>query len=129
PAAAGEFALASRYSDQMGCVVLVGTNLVQSFFCPTYPTRKTPLAFWDRAGFVDESWAAKWFKYVPPETWKNGDLAKQLLSVDPVRAQTACDELESARLEIKMRYLCEFWASAVTREFEQLRVTSLAHVT
>ncbi|PYS33044.1 MAG: hypothetical protein DMF75_10565, partial [Acidobacteria bacterium] len=84
PAAQAAIELAIEHPDQIGGVVLVGTNLVQSFFSPKDPTRKTPLAFSDRGGFVDESWAAKWFKYVTPETWKNGDLAKQLLSVDPV---------------------------------------------
>ena len=128
PAAQAAIELAIEHPDQIGGVVLVGTNLVQSFFSPKDPTRKTPLAFSDRGGFVDESWAAKWFKYVTPETWKNGDLAKQLLSVDPVRAQTAWDELESAPLEIKVRYLCEFWASDVTRDFDKLKVPVLALV-
>jgi len=126
PGAQAAIELAIEHSDQIGGVVLVGTNLVQSFFSPKDPTRKTPLALSDRAGFVDESWAAKWFKYVTPETWKNGDLAKQLLSVDPARAQTAWDELESALLEIKVRYLCEFWASDVTRDFDKLKVPVLA---
>jgi len=120
--------LAIEHPDQIGGIVLVGTNLVQAFFSPKDPTRKTALAFSDRAGFVDESWAAKWFKYVTPETWKNGDLAKQLLSVDPARALTAWDELESAPLEIKVRYLCEFWASDVTRDFDKLKVPVLALV-
>ncbi len=128
PGAQAAIELAIEHPDQIGGVVLVGTNLVQSFFSPKDPTRKTPLAFSDRAGFVDESWAAKWFKYVTPETWKNGDLAKQLLSVDPARALTAWDELESAPLEIKVRYLCEFWASDVTRDFDKLRVPVLALV-
>ena len=128
PAAQAAIELAIEHPDQIGGVVLVGTNLVQSFFSPKDPTRKTPLAFSDRGGFVDESWAAKWFKYVTPETWKNGDLAKQLLSVDPARALTAWDELESAPLEIKVRYLCEFWASDVTRDFDKLRVPVLALV-
>lgn len=128
PAAQAAIELAIEHPDQIRGVVLVGTNLVQSFFSPKDPTRKTPLAFSDRAGFVDESWAAKWFKYVTPETWKNGDLAMQLLSVDPARALTAWDELESAPLEIKVRYLCEFWASDVTRGFDKLKVPVLALV-
>ena len=126
PAAQAAIELAIAHPDQVGGVVLVGTNLVQSFFSPKDPTRKTPIAFSDRAGFIDESWAAKWFKYVTPETWKNGDLGKQLLSVDPERAQAAWDELESAPLEVKVRYLCEFWTSDVTRGFDQLNVPLLA---
>ena len=128
PAAQAAIELAIDHPDQIGGVVLVGTNLVQFFSAPKDPTRKTPIAFADRGGFVDESWAAKWFKYVTPETWKNGDLGKQLLSVDPARAQTAWDELESAPLEVKIRYLCEFWASDVTRRFDRLKVPVVAIV-
>ncbi|PYS75307.1 MAG: hypothetical protein DMF73_01055 [Acidobacteria bacterium] len=128
PAAQAAIELASEHPAQIGGVVLVGTNLVQFFSAPKDPTRKTPIAYSDRGGFVDESWAAKWFKYVTPETWKNGDLRPQLLSIDPARAQTAWDELEAAPLEVKVRYLCEFWASDVTRGFDKLQVPILALV-
>ena len=128
PAAQAAIELASEQPAQIGGVVLVGTNLVQFFAAPKDPTRKTPIAYSDRGPFVDESWVAKWFKYVTPETWKNGDLRAQLLSVDPARAQTAWDELEAAPLEIKIRYLCEFWASDVTQRFDKLQVPVLALV-
>jgi len=126
PAAQAAIELASEHPAEIGGVVLVGTNLLQFFASPKDPTRRTPIAYSDRAAFVDESWVAKWFKYVTPETWKNGDLRPQLLSVDPARAQTAWDELESAPLEIKIRYLCEFWASDVTQTFGKLQVPVLA---
>jgi len=128
PAAQAAMELAIEHPDQIGGVVLVATNLVQFFSAPKDPTRKTPIAYSDRGGFVEESWAAKWFKYVTPETWKNGDLRPQLLSADPARAKTAWDELESAPLEVKIRYLCEFWASDVTRGFDRLQVPVLALV-
>ena len=128
PAAQAAIELASEYPAQIGGVVLVGTNLLQFFAAPKDPTRKTPIAFPDRRVLVDESWAAKWFKYVTPETWKNGDLRQQLLSADPVRAQMAWDELEAAPLEVKIRYLCEFWASDVTQGFDKLQVPVLALV-
>lgn len=128
PAAQAAMELASEHPEQIGGVVLVGTNLVQFLASPKDPARRTPIAYSDRGGFVDESWVGKWFKYVTPETWKNGDLRPQLLSVDAARAQTAWDELESAPLEIKIRYLCEFWASDVTRSFDKLQVPVLALV-
>jgi pimeloyl-ACP methyl ester carboxylesterase len=128
PAAQAAIELASAHPAQIGGVVLVGTNLVQFFASPKDPTRKTPIAYSDRGAFVDESWAAKWFKYVTPETWKNGDLRPQLLSTDPARAQRAWDELEGAPLEIKIRYLLEFWASDVTQGFDKLQVPILALV-
>ncbi|HXI23889.1 MAG TPA: alpha/beta hydrolase [Pyrinomonadaceae bacterium] len=128
PAAQAAIELAIEHPEQIGGVVLAGTNLVQFFAAPTDPTRKTPIAYSDRGAFVDESWAGKWFKFVTPETWKNGDLRQQLLSVDATRAQTAWDELEAAPLEVKIRYLCEFWASDVTQGFAKLRVPILALV-
>jgi pimeloyl-ACP methyl ester carboxylesterase len=128
PAAQAAIELAAEHPAQIGGVVLVGTNLVQYFASPKDPTRKTPIAYSDRGAFVDESWAAKWFKYVTPETWKNGDLRPQLLSTDPARAQRSWDELESAPLEVKIRYLCEFWASDVTQSFGKLQVPVLALV-
>ena len=51
-----------------------------------------------------------------------------LLSIEPSRAQLAWDELEAAPIEIKIRYLCEFWASDVTRGFDRLQVPVLALV-
>src|SRR5215510_14165394 len=128
PAAQAAMELASEHTAEIGGLVLVGTNLVQFFASPKDPARKTPIAYSDRAGFVDESWVGKWFKYVTPDTWKNGDLRPQLLSLDPARAQTAWDELESASLEVKIRYLCEFWASDVTQSFAKLQVPVLALV-
>jgi pimeloyl-ACP methyl ester carboxylesterase len=128
PAAQAAIELASEHPAEIGGVVLVGTNLVQFFASPKDPARRNPIAYADRGGFVDESWVAKWFKYVTPETWKNGDLGVQLLSADPTRAQTAWDELEQTPLEIKIRYLCEFWASDVTRSFAKLKVPVLALV-
>jgi pimeloyl-ACP methyl ester carboxylesterase len=128
PAAQAAIELACEHPAEIGGVILVGTNLVQFFASPKDPARRTPIAYSDRGGFVDESWVAKWFKYVTPETWKNGDLRPQLLSVDATQAQTAWDELESAPLEVKIRYLCEFWASDVTQSFARLRVPILALV-
>jgi pimeloyl-ACP methyl ester carboxylesterase len=128
PGAQAAIELAIEHPDQIGGVVLVGTNLVQFFPSPRDPSRRTPIAFADRGAFVDESWAEKWFRYVTPETWKNGDLGKQLLSTDPSRAQTAWDELEAAPVEIKIRYLLEFWASDVTRGFNKLKIPVLALV-
>ncbi|HKR61188.1 MAG TPA: alpha/beta hydrolase [Pyrinomonadaceae bacterium] len=128
PAAQAAIELALDHPDQIGGVILVGTNLVQFFPAPKDPTRKIPIAFADRAVLVDDGWAAQWFKFVTPETWKNGDLQRQLLSVEPARAQTAWDELEAVPVEIKIRYLLEFWASDVTRGFERLKIPVLALV-
>jgi hypothetical protein len=51
-----------------------------------------------------------------------------MLSSEPARANQAWQELEAAPLEVKIRYLCEFWASDVTRGFDRLDVPVLALV-
>src|SRR5215813_8489607 len=128
PAAQAAIELALEHPDKVGGVILVGTNLVQFFPAPKDPTRKSPIAFPDRVVSVDQGWAARWFKYVTPETWRSGDLPPQMLSNDPARAQKAWEELEAAPLQIKIRYLCEFWASDVTRSFDKLQVPVMALV-
>jgi pimeloyl-ACP methyl ester carboxylesterase len=126
PAAQAAIELAIEHPEQIGGVVLVATNLVQFFPSPKDPTRKTPMSYEERVESVDAGWGARWFKYVTPETWKSGDLPSQMLSNDASRAQTAWEELEAAPLEVKIRYLCEFWASDVTRGFDRLQVPVLA---
>lgn len=128
PAAQAAMELAIEHPQQIGGIVLVGTNLVQFFPSPKDPTRKSPISFPERAVSVDEGWGARWFKYVTPETWMSGDLGRQLLSNEPARAQKAWEELEAASLQVKIRYLCEFWASDVTRGFDRLQVPVLALV-
>jgi len=128
PAAQAAIELAVQHPDQIAGVVLVATNLVQFFPAPKDRTRKTPTTYQERVVTVDESWAGLWFKYVTPETWRSGDLGVRLLSVDPSRAQLAWDELEAAPVEIKIRYLCEFWASDITRSFDKLQVPVMALV-
>jgi len=120
--------LAVEHPDKIGGVILVGTNLVQFFPSPKDPTRKTPITLSERVVSVNEGWGARWFKYVTLETWKSGDLAPEMLSGDPSRAQKAWEELEAAPVQIKIRYLCEFWASDVTRGFDRLQVPVLALV-
>ncbi len=128
PGAQAAIELAVQHPNEIGGVVLVGTDLVRFLPAPKDPTRKIPATFPERVVSIDGGWAAKWFKYVTPETWRSGDLAPALLSVEPSRAQLAWDQLESAPLEIKIRYLCEFWASDVTRSFDKLQVPVLALV-
>ena len=128
PGAQAAIELAIKHPDHIGGVVLVAANLVQFFPSPKDPTRKSPISFSDRLTSVEEGWAAKWFKYVTPETWRSGDLPAAMLSVDSVRAAQAWQELEAAPLPVKIRYLCEFWASDVTRDFNKLQVPVLAMV-
>ena len=126
PGSVAAMELAIEHPDEVGGVVLVATNLVQFFPSPKDPTRRRPATFEERADSVETGWGPKWFKYVTPETWDSNDLRAEMLSGDASRGQKAWQEIEAAPLQVKIRYLCEFWASDVTRGFERLRVPVLA---
>jgi pimeloyl-ACP methyl ester carboxylesterase len=117
--------LALQHPDEVGGVVLVGTNLSQFMASPKDPARKTPATLPERVGLVDRNWAAQWFKFVTPETWLSNDMRPEMLARDPAMGQRASNEIEAASLEVKIRYLCEFWASDVTVELGQLKIPVL----
>jgi pimeloyl-ACP methyl ester carboxylesterase len=120
--------LALEHPEQVGGVILAASNLMQFFSSPKDPSRKTPLPFADRVLNIDQGLGAKWFKYVTPETWKSNDMRPEMLSGDNEKGLRAWDEIESTPLPINIRYLCEYWASDVTRGFDKLRVPILALV-
>lgn len=125
PGSQAAIELALEHPDKIGGVVLVATNLSAIF---RLATRKTPLTYQERVAFVDEYWAEKWFKYVTPETWYANDMPAEVLAVNPMTGEKASEQLESAPLPVKIRYLCEFWASDVTQEFAKLKVPVMALV-
>ena len=124
PASQAAMDLALERPDRVGGVVLAGNNLVQFLPSPRDPRNMATID--ERAVSVEEGWAARWFKYVTPETWNSNDLRPEMLSSDTARGQRAWSEIEAAPLEVKIRYLCEFWASDVTRGLDRLRVPVLA---
>ena len=128
PGSVASLDLALNHPEMFGGVVLVGSNVSQFMFSPKDPSRKTPATFEERTSMVDEMWAAKWFKYVTPETWISNDMRPEFLSKDSTRGQQASQEIEAALLPVKIRYLCEFWASDVTSDLGKLRVPVLALV-
>src|SRR5215813_3151839 len=126
PASTAAVNLAIEHPDSVSGVVIAGNNLVQFMFSPKDLTRKTPATVEERKVNVDEGWGARWFKYVTPETWESNDIRAEMLSADQLTGQQARQEIEATPLPIKIRYLCEFWASDVTRGFNRLQVPVLA---
>ncbi|HLA12382.1 MAG TPA: hypothetical protein VJ023_17480 [Pyrinomonadaceae bacterium] len=53
-------------------------------------------------------------------------MSPEMLSRDHLKGQKAWQEIQAASVPIKIRYLCEFWASDVTRNFDRLQVPILA---
>ena len=125
PGSTAALDIAIENPSVIGGVVIVGTNLIQFLPSPKDPTRRTPINASDRVRLVEDGWALQWFKYVTPETWLSNDMRPEMLSRELQRGQKAVEEIERAPLEVKIRYLCEFWASDVTTNFDKLHVPVL----
>lgn len=118
--------LAVEHPEVLGGVIDVAVMPVQFFPSPKDPSFKKPAASDERIEYVNESWAQKWFKYVTPETWESNNYTAAMFSNDPTRGERARKQVESAPLEVKIRYLAEFMAADHTNEFAKLTVPMLA---
>lgn len=52
----------------------------------------------------------------------------EMLAGDPLKGIETSAEIEAAPLPVKIRYLCEFWTSDVTRNLDRLQVPVLVLV-
>ena len=128
PGSLAAIELGLQHPEEIGGVILTGTNLLAFTPSPKDPTRRTPATLAERVEGIEEGLAAKWFKYVTPETWLSNDYRPEWFSSDASRGQKAWEESEAAPLEVKIRYICEFWASNLTEDFNKLQVPVLVVV-
>ena len=118
--------IAFEHPEVLGGVIDVAVMPVQFFPSPKDPSFRKPAAPDERIEYVNESWAQKWFKYVTPDTWESNNYTAPMFSNDPARGERARKQVESAPLEVKIRYLAEFMAADHTSEFAKLTVPLLA---
>jgi pimeloyl-ACP methyl ester carboxylesterase len=120
--------LATEHPDIVSGVIDVAVMPVQYFPSPKDPSYKKPAELAERVEYVNVSWAQKWFKYVTAETWESNNYSAEVFSNDASRGEQARQQVESAPLEVKIRYLTEFMAADHTPEFAKLKVPLLALV-
>jgi pimeloyl-ACP methyl ester carboxylesterase len=118
--------LAIRRPEVLGGVIDLAVMPVQFFPSPKDPSRKTPATPDERVKVVNESWVEKWFKYVTPETWETNNYPAEMFANDLDRAEQVRQQVETAPLPVKVRYLAEFMASDDTSRLANLRVPLLA---
>lgn len=118
--------LAVEHPEVLGGVIDVAVMPVQFFPSPKDPSFRKPAAPDERVEYVNESWAQKWFKYVTPETWESNNYRAEMFSNDLARGEQVRKQVESAPLEVKIRYLAEFMAADHTNGFAKLTVPLLA---
>jgi len=118
--------IAVQHPEAVGGVIDMAAMPVQFFPSPKDPSFKTPAAPDERVAYVNESWAQKWFKYVTPETWESNNYRVEMFTNDASRAEQVRQQVESAPLQVKIRYLTEFMAADQTSDFARLNVPLLA---
>jgi len=126
PGSLAALEIAVQRPDAVGGVIDVAVIPVQFFPSPKDPSFKTPAAPDERVAYVNESWAQKWFKYVTPETWESNNYRAEMFTSDLVRGEQVRQQVESAPLQVKIRYLAEFMAADQTSDFAKLNVPLLA---
>ena len=128
PASVAAIELAKTHPDKIAGLVLTATNLLSPATSPKDPTKKTPATFAERIDLIEAGLAEKWFKYVTPDTWLSNDYMPEWYSTDPSEGQDAWSSSEAAPLPVKIRYICEFWLSNITEDFQSLKVPTLVLV-
>jgi pimeloyl-ACP methyl ester carboxylesterase len=112
--------------EVLGGVIDLAVMPVQFFPSPKDPSFRKPATPDERIEYVNDAWAQKWFKYVTPETWESNNYRAEMFTNDPARGEQVRQQVESAPLEVKIRYLSEFMASDHSSEIANLNVPLLA---
>ncbi|GMV07285.1 MAG: hypothetical protein AMXMBFR53_35600 [Gemmatimonadota bacterium] len=108
--------LGAAHPDRVRAVVLLAgsARLVR----PGTPV--PPLAA--RVAVIDTLMAPRWFKTVTRETWDDNNFLPQDYAADPVLGLRYWREAARPRLDVWVRYLCEFYAQDATEELTRVRV-------
>src|ERR1041384_5955308 len=118
--------IAVRHPEKLGGVIDLAVMPVQFFPSPKDPTFRKPATPDERIEYVNAAWEQKWVKYVTPETWESNNYRAEMFANDPARGEQVRKEVESAPLEVKIRYLAEFMASDHSTEIANLNIPLLA---
>jgi pimeloyl-ACP methyl ester carboxylesterase len=110
--------------DLLGGIVEIAGMPPQFFPSGDDPRRQATPA--ERVAAVDESWLPFWFKHVTPETWEANNYPSEMFANDPARGERARQQVESAPLPVKIRYLVENMASDHRADLGALRVPLMA---
>ena len=116
--------LAVTHPQLLGGVVEIAGMPPQFFPAPTDPRRQATPA--ERVAVVNESWLPFWFKHVTPSTWETNNYPSEMFANDPDRGERTRQQVESAPLPVKIRYLIENMASDHRATLEGLGVPVLA---
>jgi pimeloyl-ACP methyl ester carboxylesterase len=89
-------------------------------------TGKTSATYDERVRGIDGYLAPRFFKMVPKLAWDQNNFSEVLYARDSAHAAELWRLSASVPVPVMVRYLCEFYASDMSREYAQIRVPTIA---
>lgn len=116
------FRLAIDYPEKFSSVIIAGGSA--RVINPQNPGIKNlPLSV--RSSYIDTVLAPNWFKTVTENTWDTNNYYPENYSRNPEKAQALWEMVTHVPVPVMVRYLCEFYASDVSLDFNRLKIPAL----
>lgn len=84
-----------------------------------------PSSLSGRIYYVEKSLGPNWFKSVTKETWDNGNFLPATFVRDSIEAKKYWDMMSSVPIPTMVRYLCEYYCTDLSLEYEKLAIPVL----
>ena len=114
--------LALDYPQEIGQVIVLSGMAKYTNNYPAYEPRNLE----QRIGFVERFLAPQWFKTVSKKTWDDGNFHPKTFTKDTIQSAKYWDMMSSVPIPTMVRYLCEYYCTDLSLEYEKLTVPTLA---
>ncbi|WP_436514641.1 alpha/beta fold hydrolase [Ekhidna sp. To15] len=84
-----------------------------------------PSSLQQRIYYIEKSLAPQWFKTVSKETWDSGNFHPEVFTKDSIAAKKYWNQMSAVPIPTMVRYLCEFYCTDLSLEYENLKVPVL----
>ena len=113
--------LALDYPDRIGKVIIISGMAKYTANNPSYEPRNIG----QRTYYVENMLSKQWFRTVNTQTWNKGNFAPATFCKDTVKAKIYWKEMSSVPIPVMVRYLCEYYCTDISLEYQDLKVPTL----
>jgi pimeloyl-ACP methyl ester carboxylesterase len=71
--------------------------------------------------YIDKVMAPKWFRGINKKDYDKGNYSPEIYSLDSIKGKELWNEVAAVELPVSIRYLCEFFASDISLEFNKIK--------
>lgn len=116
--------MALDHAEKVSKVVIVSGMAKFTLNYPSYEPRSLEA----RQYYVDNLLSKKWFKTVTKTTWDNGNFHPGIFTKDSIKAALYWEMMSSVPIPTMVRYLCEYYCTDLSLEYDRLAVPVLVVV-